>query len=432
MQQDNVDDWLESLSYDEPIGYHTSFETLAFTITTVNKIQNLEALQPKLAWKPLEVIKRTLEATIQWTVIKTYFHMRRHHISRFPWNNRTCLKETISMDTIFSPTKELNWSNCSQIFFGIMSRMLNIYHMPSKESVNIIKAYQDFMRYEGVPETLHRDLAPEQKTDDIVNINRNMIVKDTWSEAGYPTQNPVEQGGVRILKSTADTIITRMGAIPGVWQWVYNYIADINNHCANRILSWRTPIEKCHGYTPDISALLLYQFWEPIYYLMDEDTPKSKEKKGRCLSLSHNIVDKLTYFIYCEDSVRVVSWSVIQSVEPLKGSILNKSLEPTPFPSQESSVSQESAYSFNHTSDSEKIRRKSPRLNPTENYTEKEKGRSADISDTGEETSMVDENLGDTLKAINVSPHILCWTRTNPNAKVFYTTKKGGPNWQDV
>ena len=87
-----------------------------------------------------------------------------------------------------------------------------------------------------------------------------MIVKDTWSEAGYPEQNPVEQGGVRILKSAAAEIIDRTGANPRVWQWVYNYIADVNNHCANRILNWRTPIKKRHGYTPDISALLLYQF----------------------------------------------------------------------------------------------------------------------------------------------------------------------------
>ena len=29
-------------------------------------IQKLEALQPNLAWKPLEVIKHTLENTTQW------------------------------------------------------------------------------------------------------------------------------------------------------------------------------------------------------------------------------------------------------------------------------------------------------------------------------------------------------------------------------
>ena len=64
--------------------------------------------------------------------------------------------------------------------------MLNVYHIPSKESVNIVKVYQDFIWYEGVPETFHRDLAPEQKSERIIDINRRMIVKDTWSEVGYP------------------------------------------------------------------------------------------------------------------------------------------------------------------------------------------------------------------------------------------------------
>ena len=115
------------------------------------------------------------------------------------------------MDTIFSTVKGLDGSNCSQVFFGIISRMINVYHMPWKENIHIVKAYQDFMRYEGVPETLHRDLAPEQKTDAITTINRNMIVKDTWSEEGYPTQNPVEQGAVRIIKQASEIIITRTG-----------------------------------------------------------------------------------------------------------------------------------------------------------------------------------------------------------------------------
>ena len=71
--------------------------------------------------------------------------------------------------------------------------------MPLKENINIAKAYQDFMRYEGVPESLPRDLAPEQKIDELLNINQKMMVKDTLSEAGHSTQNPVKQGGVRIL-----------------------------------------------------------------------------------------------------------------------------------------------------------------------------------------------------------------------------------------
>lgn len=93
--------------------------------------------------------------------------------------------------------------------------------MPSNKNVNIIKAYQDFMRYEGVPACLHRDLAPEQKVDEIIDINRKMRVKDTWSEAGYPNQNPVEQGGIRLLKQGVDGLLDRTGAIPESWSWAY-------------------------------------------------------------------------------------------------------------------------------------------------------------------------------------------------------------------
>jgi len=39
--------------------------------------------------------------------------------------------------------------------------MINIYPMPQKGNGWIYKAYNDFMRYEGVPSYLHRDLAPE-------------------------------------------------------------------------------------------------------------------------------------------------------------------------------------------------------------------------------------------------------------------------------
>ena len=58
-----VDEWLDSVSYDKLTGRHQSFETLVYAITTVDRLQDLEALQPQLAWKPLQVIKKTLDAT---------------------------------------------------------------------------------------------------------------------------------------------------------------------------------------------------------------------------------------------------------------------------------------------------------------------------------------------------------------------------------
>ena len=145
-------------------------------VTTSQKYHKLEQIQPYLIYKPIEVIKRTLEATTQWaTAIMTY-PLQHHHASRFPWNNRSRLQEEVATDTYFCQVRGIDGSNCCQLFLGLMSKMINLYPMYSKEKTHIVNAYKDFMQYEGIPEGLHRDLTPEQKVDDIIDINRTMRV----------------------------------------------------------------------------------------------------------------------------------------------------------------------------------------------------------------------------------------------------------------
>ena len=46
------------------------------------------------------------------------------------------------------------------------------------------------------------------------------------------------------------------------WPWACEYIAKVNDICATPVHGWKTPISIRHGYTPDISAYLQFQFWE--------------------------------------------------------------------------------------------------------------------------------------------------------------------------
>ena len=265
-----VDAMLSDLKWEELVGHHQPFNTTCYAVSTMQKFQRLEALQPALAWKPLEVIKRTLAATTQWATKKYPFPMKNHHESRFPWNDRTHLMEEVGMETYFMPVTGIGNFNCSQLFLGFMSRMINLYPMPQKGDGHIDKAYADFMRYEGVPSCLHHDLASEQKSDSLKTTNRRMMVRDSFSEHGCPNQNPTESHGVRIIKMGAEGLKIRTGAPDNLWPLMHEYLADINNHCATPFLNWRTPIEKRHGYTPDISAYLMYQFYEPVYFRTHE------------------------------------------------------------------------------------------------------------------------------------------------------------------
>jgi len=318
-----INSFLSDLDYNQLTGKSQSFDTLVCALSTVEKLQQVELLQPRLAWKPLEVIKKTLENTTQWGRPVMHYPMRKHHASRFPWNNRRRLREEVAMDTIFMKTPGFDGSTCAQVFLGLMSRMLNVYPMPSKASGYIFQAYQDFMRYEGVPEGLHSDLAPEQKVDKIISLNRDMMVKDTWSERGNPNQNPVEAQGINPLKKGAEQVMNRTGAKEGSWPWVYKYIAQVNNICASPVLGWKTPISVRHGYTPDISAYLQYQFWEKIYFKIDDQSPSTKEAPGYWLGVSETVGDMMTYDIWSDKTNKVIQRSVIRSADPNRGGIPN-------------------------------------------------------------------------------------------------------------
>ena len=97
--------------------------------------------------------------------------MKNFHKSRTKYNNRNRLIEDVGMDTYFQPMTGYGKVNCAQLFVGFMTRMINIYFMPSKEHGHVVQAYKDFMREEGAPACLHRDCSHEQKVQEIVDLN---------------------------------------------------------------------------------------------------------------------------------------------------------------------------------------------------------------------------------------------------------------------
>ena len=57
------------------------------------------------------------------------------------------------------------------------------------------------------------------------------------------------------------------------------YVTYIMNHIALASLDWQTPYFHAFGITWDNSPLLLYQWWEFVYYYAsDMPFPESREK----------------------------------------------------------------------------------------------------------------------------------------------------------
>ena len=111
---------LSDLKWEELVVHHQPFDTTCYAVSTMQKFQRLEELQPALAWKPLEVIKRTLAATTQWTTKKYPLPMNNHHESRSPWNNRSRLMEEVGMNTYFMPVTGIKNMTSVQLFLDFM------------------------------------------------------------------------------------------------------------------------------------------------------------------------------------------------------------------------------------------------------------------------------------------------------------------------
>ena len=72
------------------------------------------------------------------------------------------------------------------------------------------------------------------------------------------------------------------------------YVVYILNHLAHSQLNGQTPIYAAFGTTPDISALLLFYFYQRVlYHQKNTPFPGSKELSGRFVGIAENVGDAL-------------------------------------------------------------------------------------------------------------------------------------------
>jgi hypothetical protein len=85
----------------------------------------------------------------------------------------------------------------------------------------------------------------------------------------------------------------------------------LNNAFSEVIQS--TPLRQAYGTDNDISPMLYFLFYEPVYYLVDETTfpSESKELRGQWVGVSENVGHFMTYKIMTEDTHQIIHHSNI-------------------------------------------------------------------------------------------------------------------------
>ena len=108
------------------------------------------------------------------------------------------------------------------------------------------------------------DYAKVEISNKVKDIHR-MSHSSSWnSEPYHQNQNPAE-GRYCTLKSWTNTIMNRSGAPADCWLLCMIHASYILNHLSCEALGGNVPLRMLYGVSPDISIILLYTFYQPVF-----------------------------------------------------------------------------------------------------------------------------------------------------------------------
>jgi hypothetical protein len=93
----------------------------------------------------------------------------------------------------------------------------------------------------------------------------------------------------------------------------------ILNYTANASIGNNIPMQVLTGTTPDISAFLQFDFYEPVYYKTEEShfPSMSTEKSGHFAGISEHVGHALTFMILTDDTQKIIHRSIVRTATDL-------------------------------------------------------------------------------------------------------------------
>jgi len=223
-------------------------------------------------------------------------------------------------NTIFSDTPAFaNGSTCAQIFVGTKSLVTDAYGI--KSDGKFVATLEDNIRERGAMSKLISDCAKAQVSNKALDILRNYVIDDWQSEPYHEHQNPAERRYQTVKQYTND-ILDKSGAPSKAWLLALLYAVYLLNHLATDSLGGYNPLSVLTGLTTDVSILLMFSFWEPIYFptgnaLLYAHKPgfpsETAEQKGRFVGFGESVGDALTFKIITDDTQKILYQSTICS-----------------------------------------------------------------------------------------------------------------------
>jgi hypothetical protein len=245
-------------------------------------------LCPRLGWLPVDAIKKMFKRTTQLARMPMSTMLKKRYKSPNPALNVRPRDEPVATDTIYSDTPAIDCGITSaQLFVGTKTHTADVY--PIKSNKQFVNTLLDNITQCSAPTNLISDRAQVEISERVKQVLRPLHISTWQSEPHQQHQNPAEHQ-YQNIKRLCNTILDRSGAPAYTWLLCLMYVCFLLNNTWCEVVD-DIPICMSTGSTNDISPLLCFHFWEPVYYKFDDSDFPSHTRNADTLSVSANLSD---------------------------------------------------------------------------------------------------------------------------------------------
>ena len=156
------------------------------------------------------------------------------------------------------------------------------------------------------------DYAQVEISNKVKDILR-MYHSSSWHSEPYDqNQNPSE-GCCSTIKAWTNTILNRTGAPASCWLLCMSYVCYLLNHNSYESLKGQIPLTKHFGFTPNISILMMYTFYQSLCYESHNQSfpSMSEEKHVFWVGFGEHVGDAITHKLPHSSSNKILYRSAV-------------------------------------------------------------------------------------------------------------------------
>ena len=204
----------------------------------------------------------------------------------------------------------------AQIFVG--KEILVSYVYPMHSSNQFVHSLEDNIRFRGAMIKLISDYAQVEISNKVKDILR-MYHSSSWHSEPYHQNQNLSQWHYRTIKAWTNAILSRTGAPAHCWLLCMSYACYVLNHLCCKSLKGQIPLTKLYGVTPDISILMMYTFYHPVYYASHNRSfpSNSEEKHAFGVGFGEHVGDAITHKLLDSSSNKIIYRSAVHPVDHL-------------------------------------------------------------------------------------------------------------------